>query len=130
MVMSDYEGLAITNHKSSSRRSESGSGDGTDLQQDQRQVVMQAGAADKRTDFPQDALAELLGRQVAVFLDQRGKPLFTERFTGRVHRLRQTIGEEKDHVAKPQRLRHLLQQTLEPLAVIDLQAQDETVRRK
>jgi hypothetical protein len=90
---------------------------------------MQTGAADKRADLPQDALAQLLGREVAMFLHQCGKAVFAERVASLVHRLRHTVGEEKHDVADAKRLRHLLEQTLESLSVVDLQSEDETVRR-
>src|SRR6187431_1605056 len=50
----------------------------THLEEHQGEVVVQARAADKRADLPQDALAQLLERQVGVFFDQRGQTLFTE----------------------------------------------------
>src|SRR6187401_1406074 len=90
---------------------------------------MQAGAADKGVDFAQDALAQLLERQVAMFLDEGGKTLFAERFARLVHRFGYPVGEEQHDVADAERLRHLLEQRLEPLAVVDLQAQNEAVRR-
>ena len=45
----------------------------------QRQVVVLAGVADECVDFAEDALAQLLERQFAVLLDERGKPLLAER---------------------------------------------------
>src|SRR5215510_13979476 len=48
------------------------------FQQDQGQVIVEPGAADKRVDFAQDALAQLLERQLTMFLDERGKALFAE----------------------------------------------------
>jgi len=90
---------------------------------------MQAYASHKRVDFAQDALAQLLERQVTMFLDEGGKTLFAERFARLVHRFGCPVGEKQHDVANAERLRHLLEQRLEPLAVVDLQAQNETIRR-
>src|SRR5262245_18499867 len=64
-----------------------------------------------------------------MFLDEGGKTLFAERFARFVHRFGDPVGEKQDDVADAERLRHLLEQRLEPLAVVALQAQHETVRR-
>ena len=90
---------------------------------------MESGPADERADFAQDAVAQLLERQVAMFLDDGGQSLFAEWFAGLIHRFRHTVGEEKHDIAGAQRLRHLFEEALEPLAVVNLQTEHETVWR-
>src|SRR6266850_137179 len=96
-----------------------------EFEQDEREVVVLAGVADKRADLAEDPLAQLLERQVAVLLDERGQPLLSERLPCRVHRLADAVGEQQHEVARGERQRDLLEQAVEPLAIVDLQSQHE-----
>src|SRR5439155_18158075 len=98
-----------------------------DLQEDHRHVVVLRRIADERGDFAQDALAELVRRQVRVRLDELAEARFAEAIVPRVHRFADAVGEEQVEVAglKPNRL--LDEQALEHLAVVELQADDHAV---
>ena len=63
-----------------------------------------------------------------MLLDERAEALLAEAVAGRVHRLGDAVGEEHEQVAGAERHRHLLEQPLEHLAVVDLQAEHQPVR--
>ena len=54
-----------------------------DLQQDHRHVVVLRRVADERRDLAQHALAQLVGRQVRVLLDQLAEPRLAEAVVAR-----------------------------------------------
>ena len=54
-----------------------------DLQQDHRHVVVLRRVADERRDLAQHALAQLLGRQVRVLLDEPPEPRLAEAVVAR-----------------------------------------------
>src|SRR6185436_7689164 len=74
-----------------------------DLHQDHRLVVVLRRIADKRRNLAQHALAEFLGRQVRVGLDQLPQPRLAEQVVARVHRLADAVGEQQIQIAGLQR---------------------------
>ena len=70
-----------------------------DLDQDHRHVVVLRRARHERVDLPQDPLAQLVGRQVAVLADEPRQARLAEAVRLGVHRLADAVGEEQQHVA-------------------------------
>src|SRR5262245_42263621 len=101
-----------------------------DLQQNHRHVVVLRRVADERRDLAQHALAQLVGPQMRVALDQLAEPVLAEAVVVLVHRLADAVGEEEIEIAGAERNRLLLEQPLEHLAVVDLEAEHEAVGRE
>ena len=88
---------------------------------------MQTCIADEGADFAQDTLAQLFERQLAVLGDKRGEPFLAKGLAVGIHRLGDPVGEQQHHIAHAERNRHLLEQAVEPLAVIDLETEHQTI---
>ena len=71
-----------------------------------------------------EPLAELVGRQVGVLLQQASEARFAEIVVVGVHRFRDAVREEEIQVAGPQDHGVLFQQFLEHLTLIELQPED------
>ncbi len=100
------------------------------LQQDHRHVVVLRGAGGKRLHVAKDALAQLLGRQVGVLLEQPGETRFAETVVVGVHRFADAVGEQDVEISSMQWNRLLDEQSIEHLAVVELQAEHEAIRRE
>src|SRR5579864_3376798 len=73
------------------------------LQQDHRHVVVLRRFADKRGDLAQNALAQLVGRQVRMALDELTQAALAEQILVCVHRLADAVGEEQVEIARRKR---------------------------
>src|SRR5258706_4753563 len=100
-----------------------GGGDVFDLQQDHRHIVVLRRVADKRRDFAQHALPELLGRQVRMLLHEPREAVLTKQIVCAVHRFGDAVREKEVQVALGERDRVLFEQLLEHLAIVELQAE-------
>ena len=65
-----------------------------------------------------------------MLLDQLPQPRLAKAVVRLVHRLGDAVGEEHGEVARREGDRLLLEQALEHLAVVELQAEHEAVRRE
>src|SRR5580765_1010334 len=92
-------------------------------EQDHRHVVVLGGAGGKRFHVAKDTLAELLGRQVGVFLEQSRETRFAEAVVVGIHRFADPVGEQDVQISDMQRNRLLHQQPIEHFAVVELQAE-------
>src|ERR1700682_5181157 len=88
-------------------RSGDGGGDTLDLQQNHRHVVVLRRVADERLDLAENALAQLIGGQLDVFLEDLRKPRLAKAVVGGVHGFGDPVGEEQVEVARMQRQRLL-----------------------
>src|SRR6059058_2474721 len=101
-----------------------------DLEQNHRHIVVLRRGADERRNLAQHALAQIIGRQVGVVLGELTEPRFAEAVVERVHRFADAVGEEQIQISRMERNGLLLEQALEHLAAVDLEAQDHAVRRE
>src|SRR4051812_21028717 len=69
------------------------------FQENHRHVVMLVGGTDERFDFAHDALAQLPGVEVPVFLHDPAEARIAKQVTLEIHRLADAIGVEHDNVA-------------------------------
>src|ERR1043166_5748194 len=101
-----------------------------DFQKNHGHVVVLRRVAHERRDLAQHALAQFVGPQVRVRLDELPEPSLAEAVVARVHRLRDPVGEEEIQIAFVQPNRVLLQEAFEHFAAVDLQSEDQAVRRE
>ena len=103
-----------------------------DLQQDHRHVVVLRRGADERLDLAQHPLAQLVGRQMRVLLD-RAAPSRASPKQSSAAFIASVMPSVKNTIQVARRAsgnRLLLQQPLEHLAVVDLQARAPGRRRE
>src|SRR6266853_5040246 len=98
-----------------------------DLHEDHRHVVVLRRVADKCGDIKQDALAQLLARQVRVFLKDAAEPRVAETVVGPVHRLADAVREEQIQVARAEGNGLLDEQPIEHPAVVQRETEHEPV---
>src|SRR5438093_12071233 len=93
------------------------------LEQNHGHVVVLWRVADKRRDFAQHALTQLVGREIGVVLGELAETGLAKAVVVRVHRLADAVSEEQVQIAGVQRNGVLLEQPPRHPPVVDLQAQ-------
>ena len=97
---------------------------GPDPHRDAGQVVAQPRGPHKRRDGLANGIREQGGLQPGVRLNMRGEPLYPEQLSNSIARFRDSVREEKQHVAGFERRRNLV----EDLAFADSQRQAVAVQ--